>query len=814
MIVDVSVLVPSVRACIFGGIAVSIASPPVVRVSPPVVFTLDRFTSETFTLLGADGQLGDGRWPAFLVDGDEYEVGLGRLLPLSGPKILAIGPNAHFDARGAGVVYVGVDERGVPCRDRAFEVHLVYTGGDAGFSGEAHCRHRTDLVHPLHDVATVGHVEVVRVIRLDHLPVLDQRFEQICHRWILSECSHQCWLFDQFAEPVGRCHWPTRFDTGKSSDRVEPTMSDAGDASVPEPPDPPDRDVGDVYVLGTAHISQASVDDVYETVERERPDVVAVELDEGRYRQMQGGTPDDIEAKDLLSGNTVFQFLAYWMLSYVQSKLGEQFDIEPGADMKAAIDAAESGGHGLALVDRDIQVTIQRFWARLSFTEKLKMVGALAFGITDPRTVSIALGATTGAFIGFIFAAFVAPFVGLEGALMLGITDPTTLWYAGAVGIGALAGIFLGLVFLPTLDGLESYTNGLLSGFSLRVLSGIALGIAACVTIVYTESFVGPLSAGTFENAGALSVRGGVGVVAGMGLGVLLGGIVGIVLDAFTADVEEIEEIDIEEMTDGDVVAAMMEEFRRFSPHGANALIDERDAYIAHNLHALRVNGYNVVAVVGAGHKAGIERYLENPASLPSMDSITGTDSGRRFSIVKIFGYLVMLAFFGFFFLLIMAGVQNAWLLQLFGAWFIFNGLFAFTFARLAGARWLSAGVGGSVAWLTSINPLLAPGWFAGYVELRSRPVNVTDIQTLNEIAGDTTRPIGEAMSEMIDVPLFRLILIVALTNVGSMIATFLFPIVVIPWLAPEVGGIDGLANELLTGAQNSLDLIRGLIGI
>ncbi|TQR22045.1 hypothetical protein C9J85_02285 [Haloferax sp. wsp5] len=36
------------------------------------------------------------------------------------------------------------------------------------------------------------------------------------------------------------------------------------------------------------------------------------------------------------------------------------------------------------------------------------------------------------------------------------------------------------------------------------------------------------------------------------------------------------------ELTDGDVVSAMMEEFRRFSPGGAEALIDERDAYIAH----------------------------------------------------------------------------------------------------------------------------------------------------------------------------------------------------------------------------------------
>ncbi|MFR9705087.1 TraB/GumN family protein, partial [Aeromonas sanarellii] len=78
--------------------------------------------------------------------------------------------------------------------------------------------------------------------------------------------------------------------------------------------------------VGTAHISKDSVAEVEETIERERPDVVAVELDEGRYRQMQGELPDDLDAGDLLQGNTVFQFLAYWMLSYVQTRLGERFD--------------------------------------------------------------------------------------------------------------------------------------------------------------------------------------------------------------------------------------------------------------------------------------------------------------------------------------------------------------------------------------------------------------------------------------------------------------------------------------------------------
>ncbi|TMT86047.1 TraB/GumN family protein [Haloterrigena sp. H1] len=589
-------------------------------------------------------------------------------------------------------------------------------------------------------------------------------------------------------------------------------MSDAGEADVPEPPAPPDGNGGSVEVLGTAHVSQASVDEVRETIDQEDPDIVAVELDEGRYRQMQGGTPDDIEAEDLLSGNTVFQFLAYWMLSYVQSRLGDQFDIEPGADMRAAIEAAEANGSGVALVDRDIQVTIQRFWSRLSGVEKLKMVGGLALGITEPRTLGLTFGVVSGALAGLVIGAFLAPLLGVGELLLVGLSDPTLLQYAGGSAIGALVGAFVGLAALPSLESAGRYTGGYLSGFSIRILAGVVLGLGGGLAMVATDTFAGPFSAAAVENVGVYAVRGAAGTLAGLGVGVTVGAALGFVLDAFGADVEDVDEIAIEEMTDGDVVDAMMEEFRQFSPGGANALIDERDAYIAHNLHDLREQGYDVLAVVGAGHKAGIEHHLRNPGGLPSLESISGTASSRRFSPLKIGGYLIMVGFLAFFFLLIMAGVRNMFLLKLFVAWFLFNGVFAFGLARLAGARWTSAGVGGAIAWLTSINPLLAPGWFAGYVELRHRPVNVRDIQTLNEIVDDTDRPVDEALSAMFDVPLFRLIMIVALTNVGSMIATFLFPFVVLPWLAPEIGGVDALMGQLLQGARNSLELLRGFL--
>lgn len=414
-------------------------------------------------------------------------------------------------------------------------------------------------------------------------------------------------------------------------------------------------------LVGTAHISHDSVETVRETIAAEDPDIVAVELDQNRYRQMQGETPDDLEAGDLLQGNTVFQLLAYWMLSYVQMRLGERFDIEPGADMKAAIDAAEERNIGVALIDRDIQTTIQRFWQRLSFREKLRLIGGL-------------------------------------------------MW-------------------------------------------GMATSVSA-------------------------------------------------------EDIEE--EFDPEELTDTDVVTAMIEEFRHFSPGGAEALIDERDAYLAHHVLALKAQGYHVVAVVGAGHKAGIERYLESPADLPSMESLTGTTK-RRFSWYKAIGYGVAVLYIGFFFLLAMAGVRDGFFFRLFLAWFLFNGIFAFTLAKVAGARWTSAGVGGAVAWLTSLNPLLAPGWFAGYVELRYRPVNVQDIGVLNELMANEELSLRELLDRMMAVPLFRLVAIVAFTNIGSVIATFLFPVTVLPYLAADIGGMGALGDRLIEGARESAELIVGL---
>ncbi|MCZ7382401.1 MAG: TraB/GumN family protein [Candidatus Methanoperedens sp.] len=147
----------------------------------------------------------------------------------------------------------------------------------------------------------------------------------------------------------------------------------------------PAASVGRVTIVGTAHVSEKSISEVNQIIEREKPDIVAVELDRGRYQALKGEEEvREINVKDLLSGGKFNYFLLQWLLAFVQKKIGADMGVKPGAEMLAAIETAEKSGARVALIDRDIQITLGRFWSKMSFFEKLKLFGSLigaTFGI-------------------------------------------------------------------------------------------------------------------------------------------------------------------------------------------------------------------------------------------------------------------------------------------------------------------------------------------------------------------------------------------------------------------------------------------------
>ncbi|MBI4362703.1 MAG: TraB/GumN family protein [Euryarchaeota archaeon] len=131
-----------------------------------------------------------------------------------------------------------------------------------------------------------------------------------------------------------------------------------------------------VILVGTAHVSEKSVALVRETLERERPEVVALELDAARFEALRG-EPRPVAFREALRGGKLYFLLAQWLMAYVQKRAGAEVGVEPGAEMKAAAEAAEKMGLGVALVDREIGITLGRFWGEMGFREKLRMFRAI-----------------------------------------------------------------------------------------------------------------------------------------------------------------------------------------------------------------------------------------------------------------------------------------------------------------------------------------------------------------------------------------------------------------------------------------------------
>ena len=398
--------------------------------------------------------------------------------------------------------------------------------------------------------------------------------------------------------------------------------------------------MSEIRLVGTAHVSAQSVEDVKKAIDEWHPDIVAVELDLGRFEALRkiGREPTVDEVLELRNFN---QLLIQWILSYLQRRIGVDVGVEPGAEMKAAIEEAEKRRITISLVDRDIRVTLLRFWQSLGIWGKVKMFFALLYSI---------------------------------------------------------------------------------------------------------------------------------------------------------AEVDEFE-IDVEQMKDQSVIDMVMDEFRKFSPAGARSLIDERDAFIAHNLLMLKEKDMGrILAVVGAGHVHGIQRYLDAPATLPPVESLTRQP--RSFPWGTIFGFAVTVLFLLLLAAIGFSGVGWNTLLYAFLLWVVIHGVLAAAFTLAAGGHPYSALTCLGVAWMTSLNPLLHVGWIAAAVEAKVRNPQVTDFRKIYE---------AETLTDMSRIPLFKVVLVAAAANAGSLLGTLLYAVFLLKFLIDPV-------TVISTGLHNMVAWFVGII--
>jgi pheromone shutdown-related protein TraB len=149
-----------------------------------------------------------------------------------------------------------------------------------------------------------------------------------------------------------------------------------------------ERDGVRYTILGTAHVSRASVEAVERLGSSGQFDAIAVELDALRLRNLTD--PDAMQELDLFrilrEGKTGL-VAANLALAAYQRRLSEQLGVEPGAELKAAASAAREHDLTLQLIDRDVGITLKRAYLGLGFWGRIKLMAGLGIGLFDNEKV-------------------------------------------------------------------------------------------------------------------------------------------------------------------------------------------------------------------------------------------------------------------------------------------------------------------------------------------------------------------------------------------------------------------------------------------
>lgn len=225
-------------------------------------------------------------------------------------------------------------------------------------------------------------------------------------------------------------------------------------------------------------------------------------------------------------------------------------------------------------------------------------------------------------------------------------------------------------------------------------------------------------------------------------------------------------------------VAEVLEGFRKVSPNIYEVLVKERDAYMTQRILGLQKDYGNILVVVGAGHKQGIEEHLARPEGLPEVQELSQVPR-KRFGLGTLLKYGIPALFLLTFVLAFYRGISLGAPLQ---QWVLYHSVPTFLAVLLVGGSLLSALVGMVVAPVTAIHPLLAAGWFAGVAEMKVRRVTVGDVSTAFKAA---------SLRELYGNKAFRVLLVTAFANIGSSLGTFYsFPKILLPLLKGAFGGL------------------------
>ncbi|PAV31655.1 conjugal transfer protein TraB [Virgibacillus profundi] len=220
---------------------------------------------------------------------------------------------------------------------------------------------------------------------------------------------------------------------------------------------------------------------------------------------------------------------------------------------------------------------------------------------------------------------------------------------------------------------------------------------------------------------------------------------------------ESISEEELEKMKSQDTINSILNEFTESFPKLKVPLIDERDQYLSQKIK--KAPGNKVLAVLGAAHVPGITKEIKKDHDLKRLSEIP-----PKSKVPKIIGWsipVIIIALIAYtFYANPSAGLQQTI------SWVIWNGSMSAIGAAIALGHPLTILTAFVVAPITSLNPLIAAGWFAGITQAYIKRPNVGDFENLME---DVFSVKGFWNNKVT-----RILLVVVLANLGSSLGTFI----------------------------------------
>ncbi|WP_058305939.1 TraB/GumN family protein [Gracilibacillus massiliensis] len=147
---------------------------------------------------------------------------------------------------------------------------------------------------------------------------------------------------------------------------------------------------GKEYILiGTAHVSKQSAEQVKQVIEAEQPDSVCVELDKQRYESVVNGSKwKDMDIFQVIKEKKATLLLMNLAISSFQKRMAKQFGIQPGQEMIQGIESADDIGAELVLADRNIQITFARIWGSIGFKGKMMLLTQVLGGVFSKESIT------------------------------------------------------------------------------------------------------------------------------------------------------------------------------------------------------------------------------------------------------------------------------------------------------------------------------------------------------------------------------------------------------------------------------------------